>query len=117
MISVIIPTYNAARFLPEAMASVRQQLYEPLEIILVDDGSTDETRSLAQQWPDVRYLYQPNQGAAAAQTLAFAPHAAAYWRSSTPMICGLPIICEFSCRTCSLSRFCNSSGVRRTLSA
>ena len=67
LISVIIPTFNAGRFLPDAIASIRQQSYEPLEIHLVDDGSTDETKSLAQQWPEVRYLHQPNQGAAAAR--------------------------------------------------
>jgi glycosyltransferase involved in cell wall biosynthesis len=67
LISVIIPTYNAARFLPEAIASVLQQSYEPLEIVVVDDGSTDETRSLMANWPEVRYLYQKNQGAAGAR--------------------------------------------------
>jgi glycosyltransferase involved in cell wall biosynthesis len=68
LISVIIPTYNAARYLPEAVASVRaQQSYEPLEIIVVDDGSTDETSRLVQSWGDVRYLYQINQGPAAAR--------------------------------------------------
>jgi glycosyltransferase involved in cell wall biosynthesis len=67
LISVIIPTYNAAKFLPEAIASVRQQGYEPLEIIVVDDGSTDETRSLMANWPEVRYLHQQNQGAAGAR--------------------------------------------------
>jgi glycosyltransferase involved in cell wall biosynthesis len=67
LISVIIPTYNTARFLPEAIANVRQQHYEPLEIIVVDDGSTDETRSLVANWNDVRYLHQQNQGAAEAR--------------------------------------------------
>jgi glycosyltransferase involved in cell wall biosynthesis len=67
LISAIIPTYNAARFLPEALASIRRQAYEPLEIIVVDDGSTDETKSLMADWPDVRYLHQQNQGAAAAR--------------------------------------------------
>ena len=67
LVSVVIPAYNAARFLPDAIASIRQQSYEPLEIILVDDGSTDETRSLVERWPDVRYLHQQNQGAAAAR--------------------------------------------------
>jgi glycosyltransferase involved in cell wall biosynthesis len=67
LISVIIPTYNAARFLPEAVASVRAQGYAPLEIIVVDDGSSDETSRLVQSWGDVRYLYQTNQGPAAAR--------------------------------------------------
>ena len=67
LISVVIPTFNAARFLPEAIASIRDQLYEPLEIIVVDDGSTDETKCVAQQWPDVRFLHQPNLGPSAAR--------------------------------------------------
>ena len=67
LISVIIPTFNAGRFLPDAIASIREQSHEPLEILLVDDGSTDETKGLAEQWPDVRYLRQTNQGAAAAR--------------------------------------------------
>jgi glycosyltransferase involved in cell wall biosynthesis len=67
LISVIIPTYNAARFLPDAIASVRQQGYDPLEIIVVDDGSTDETRSLMANWREVRYFHQQNQGAAGAR--------------------------------------------------
>jgi len=67
LISVIIPTYNAARFLPEAIASVRQQGYEPLEIVVVDDGSTDETSDLIDNWPEICYVNQYNQGAAAAR--------------------------------------------------
>ena len=59
---MIIPTYNTARFLPDAIASVRRQGYEPLEIIVVDDGSTDETRSLVADWPEVRYLHQRKPG-------------------------------------------------------
>jgi glycosyltransferase involved in cell wall biosynthesis len=67
LISVIIPTYDAARFLPEAIASIQQQNYAPLEIIVVDDGSTDDTRSVVAAWPNIRYLHQENQGPAAAR--------------------------------------------------
>lgn len=66
-VSVIIPTYNAAGFLPEALASVRRQAIKPCEIIVVDDGSTDDTRQLLQCEPDVAYLYQANQGPSAAR--------------------------------------------------
>ena len=117
LISVILPTFNTARVLPEAIASIRQQSYEPLEIILVDDGSTDETKSLAERWPDVRYLHQPNQGSSAARNTGYAPHKAACWPSSTPTTCGLPIIWRFCCRTCWPSRSCNSCGAQRTMSA
>ncbi|MCE9547737.1 MAG: glycosyltransferase family 2 protein [Planctomycetia bacterium] len=67
LISVIVPTYNAARYLPEALESVRRTGYSPLEIIVVDDGSTDGTPELARQWPDVRYRYQSNAGPSAAR--------------------------------------------------
>jgi glycosyltransferase involved in cell wall biosynthesis len=68
LLSVIVPTYNAARFLPDAIASIRCQQYAPLEILVVDDGSTDETarvvRSLGE---DIRYARQANAGPAAAR--------------------------------------------------
>jgi len=61
-ISVIIPAYNSARFLPEAIESVLRQTYSVFEIIVVDDGSTDETREICEQYPTVTYIYQANQG-------------------------------------------------------
>lgn len=67
LLSVIIPTYNAARFLPEALASVRQQEIVPDEIIVVDDGSTDDTAALLATQPDITYLFQSNQGPSAAR--------------------------------------------------
>jgi glycosyltransferase involved in cell wall biosynthesis len=45
-VSVIIPTYNRARFLPNAIKSIIDQKYDNLEIIIVDDGSTDNTQSI-----------------------------------------------------------------------
>jgi glycosyltransferase involved in cell wall biosynthesis len=46
-VSVIMPVYNGARFLSGAIASIRQQNYEPLKIIIVDVGSTDDTVRVA----------------------------------------------------------------------
>jgi glycosyltransferase involved in cell wall biosynthesis len=70
LVSVVIPCYNAARFLPEAVASVLAQHYEPLEILLVDDGSTDSTPEIAPGLaPEVRYLRQENRGPSAARNL------------------------------------------------
>ena len=67
-ISIIIPTYNHARFLPEAVASVRQQQYDPLEIIVVDDGSTDGTAEIVARLPKpIRYFRQSNKGPASAR--------------------------------------------------
>lgn len=73
LISVIIPVYNGAEFLAEALASVRAQAYTPLEIIVVDDGSTDQTAQVVQTLgDDIRYLYQQNQGPAAARNAGLA---------------------------------------------
>lgn len=67
LISVVIPTYNYAGFLSKAVESVLGQTYKNFEIIIVDDGSTDNTRSLIKkEWP-VRYFYQENKGVAAAR--------------------------------------------------
>ncbi|MGD0201491.1 MAG: glycosyltransferase [Bryobacteraceae bacterium] len=71
LLSVIIPCYNAARFLPEAVATVRAQRYEPLEIFVIDDGSTDATPEIAPGLgPEVRYLRQENRGPSAARNVA-----------------------------------------------
>jgi glycosyltransferase involved in cell wall biosynthesis len=67
-ISVVIPARNAARFLAEAVASIRAQTVPVAEIILVDDGSTDETpRVAAALGPGIRYFHQPHRGPAAAR--------------------------------------------------
>ncbi|HUA90627.1 MAG TPA: glycosyltransferase [Steroidobacteraceae bacterium] len=71
LVSVVVPTYNRAYCLPQALDSVLAQSYANLEIVLVDDGSTDDTRALVQQrWqhePRVRYIHQPNGGVSAAR--------------------------------------------------
>lgn len=68
LVSVVIPVFNGERFLREAVQSVLDQGYSPLEIIIVDDGSTDGTATVARSLPEtVRYLHQTNQGPAAAR--------------------------------------------------
>lgn len=70
-ISVIIPAYNAERFLGEALASVGDQTLAAGEVIVVDDGSSDGTAEVARSWGGaVRLLQQENQGPAAARNLA-----------------------------------------------
>jgi glycosyltransferase involved in cell wall biosynthesis len=71
-VSIILPTYNRAGFLPQAIESIRAQTWMDWELIIVDDGSTDGTadliRTLTAQLPQVaRYVYQQNQGAYAAR--------------------------------------------------
>jgi glycosyltransferase involved in cell wall biosynthesis len=68
LVSVIIPVYNGGRYLGEAIESVLSQTGFPLEIIVVDDGSTDDTASIAQNFgASIRYHYQINGGAGAAR--------------------------------------------------
>ncbi|HEY0653433.1 MAG TPA: glycosyltransferase [Chryseosolibacter sp.] len=66
-VSVIITCYNHAAFLPDAIRSVQRQTYQPIEIVLVDDGSTDNTKEVAAQFPGVKYTYQANAGLSAAR--------------------------------------------------
>lgn len=67
LVSVIIPTYNYARFISQAIESVLAQTCQNFEIIVVDDGSTDDTRERVARFPQVRYLYQANKGIAPAR--------------------------------------------------
>ena len=67
-ISVIIPTYNRRNTLPRAVESVLNQTYKPIEIIVVDDGSTDGTKEMfSDMYPLVRYIYQVNSGVSSAR--------------------------------------------------
>jgi SAM-dependent methyltransferase len=66
-VSVVITTYNHARFLAEAIDSVRNQSVRPGEIIVVDDGSSDNPENVVRRYVDVHYIRQKNQGLAAAR--------------------------------------------------
>jgi glycosyltransferase involved in cell wall biosynthesis len=68
MTSVIIPTFNRAAFLAEAIDSVLAQTEKDFELIVVDDGSTDRTRELVAAYENrIRYFFQPRAGVAAAR--------------------------------------------------
>ena len=69
MISVIIPAYNAERWVGDTIRSVASQTWTDLEIIVIDDGSTDDTSAIAESVADPRQrvIRQKNAGAAAAR--------------------------------------------------
>jgi glycosyltransferase involved in cell wall biosynthesis len=73
LITVIIPMYNAARYLAEAIESVLAQSYRPIEVIVVDDGSTDSSAEIAKAFgAPVRLVSQPQSGVAAARNTGVA---------------------------------------------
>ncbi len=72
LVSVIIPVYNGAAFLREAIASVLAQNDGSLEVIVIDDGSDDESAAVAQSFDRVRLLRQERAGAGAARNSGIA---------------------------------------------
>lgn len=70
LISCIVPVYNGEKYLAEALDSIWRQTYRPIEVIVADDGSTDQSAAVVKQCGhEVRYLKQPNAGPAAARNL------------------------------------------------
>jgi glycosyltransferase involved in cell wall biosynthesis len=67
LVSIIIPAYNAAHFLDDSLGSCLAQTHKDLEIIVVNDGSNDDTPAVLARYPQVRHIYQPNGGLAAAR--------------------------------------------------
>ena len=69
-VSVVIATYNRARFLAETVDSVLKQRFQDFELIVVDDGSSDETREVLAGYSDrLRWFHQDNRGPSAARNL------------------------------------------------
>lgn len=72
MVSVIIPVYNVSMFLHEAIDSVIHQTYQNLEIILIDDGSSDGSEKICDEYKTdrrVKVIHQKNQGLSAARNV------------------------------------------------
>jgi glycosyltransferase involved in cell wall biosynthesis len=68
LVSIIIPTYNYAGFLHRAIQSCLNQSYKPVEIIVIDDGSTDNTKEIVQSYGDkIVYIRQENSGVSSAR--------------------------------------------------
>ena len=73
-VSVVIPCHNHGRFLRDAVESVRRQTFGDFEVIVVDDGSVDDTQAVAAQFPDIHHICQTHQGLSAARNTG--------WRAS-----------------------------------
>ena len=91
-VSVIITTYNYSRFVGAAIESVLKQTLPPAEIVVVDDGSTDDTRSAVEPYLDrgVRYIRQGTGVPERRATGACAKLKANWWPSSTLTTAGSP---------------------------
>jgi len=72
-ISVIIPAYNVEKYINRSINSVLNQSFKPFEIIIVDDGSTDDTKKILEKFNDkIVYIYQENSGSSSARNLGIA---------------------------------------------
>lgn len=78
LVSVVITCYNHGQYLARAIESVLSQNHKETEIIVVDDGSTDDTKSVAQNYPNVKYVYQSNQGLSVARNTGIDYSSGAY---------------------------------------
>jgi len=67
LVSVIIPCFNGSNFLAEAIESVLSQSYKYIELVIVDDGSEDNSYEIVSRYPEVKILRQQNQGVASAR--------------------------------------------------
>ena len=78
-VSVVIPVYNGEQYLADAIQSVRDQTYQNVEVIVVDDGSTDESADVAKKFGEaIRYVHQSNGGVGKARNTGIAAARGAY---------------------------------------
>src|SRR5205085_2872564 len=68
-VSVVVCTYNGGRTLAQCLASLKVLDYPDYEVIVVDDGSTDDTRQILARFPGVRAIHQPNRGLSVARNV------------------------------------------------
>lgn len=73
LVSIIVPCYNQAQYLNESLESVLEQAYSNWECIIVNDGSTDNTKDISQKWLEkdkrFKYIFQENEGLSSARNL------------------------------------------------
>ena len=72
LVSIIMPVYNGGRFVGQALESVFKDVYRPIEVIAVDDGSSDNTAEIIRRCENVRYVYQDSEGVASARNKGIA---------------------------------------------
>ncbi|MEZ4603947.1 MAG: glycosyltransferase family A protein [Desulfobacterales bacterium] len=91
LVSVIIPTFNRAWTLEKAIDSVLSQDYDNFELIVVDDGSTDDTEQCIKKYEkSLRFIRQPNLGVSAARNRGISSfHRHLWWRFWIPTITGI----------------------------
>src|SRR5437870_12319582 len=84
LVSIIVPSYNYAHFIGEALQSIQSQTYSNWECIVVDDGSTDDTGALVRQLAEkdgrIKYVRQENRGLAAARNAGMANSEGVYFQ-------------------------------------
>lgn len=82
LVSIVVPIYNVERYLPDCIESLTAQTYSNIEILLIDDGSTDSSGTLCDKYAQldsrVRVIHQPNGGLSAARNAGTAAAAGAY---------------------------------------
>ena len=86
LVSVVIPVFNGERFLAAAIQSVLDQTHRPLELIVVDDGSSDGSATVARSFEGVRVIEQEHAGPGAARNRGVAAAAAScspFWTPTT----------------------------------
>jgi len=70
LISIIVVTYNRAHYIKDALDSIKRQTFKDYEIIVVDDGSTDNTKEVLKDYGEIRYIYQEHAGISKARNTA-----------------------------------------------
>ena len=75
LISILIPAYNVAQYLPQCLDSIVNQTYPQLQVVIVDDGSTDNTLAIAKvyadKYPYIEIYHQENAGVAVAREIMY----------------------------------------------
>ena len=72
LVSIIMPVYNGEKYVNQSLESLFKDVYRPIEVIAVDDGSSDNTAHIIGQYENVRYVYQDNEGVASARNKGIA---------------------------------------------